>query len=710
MASTEVAKKRDPDGGQVFTFEELRKKYQDEKEVIEIQEYWDSTCVREHIDLEETRVDAMLDYKQVTFTEMRQLLFLDSKKIASEEELYKHWAEIPVPPVKCPPQQASSLNCLCSGRTEKNGASKASAAAPEEGPLFTAFTKALDSMEPNVSELARKYVEKERVNVTRVLNLFKPDGNLASGIVPASCYNDLYKWTMFPVVTTVEKGCKGDVRCTFSVNIRDVDYRKQLYDSASGKTSPELYKSMKASLEGLLQREFDRDAWSWCIDKCKIPGWDQTVLDSVCGPEGTPRMLIQEFKADQGSNVPSKPGNVLVDCYVAHDEKLQEERVYIEATGPWHRVTWLETSMMQCVYDVLLRDRKRQEYGTSDDGDWYPKWLAEAFCRCTRSVAAAVESGLKGALFTGRRTGGLSLMMIQGMYTQAAFKTSEGQSMMLGSSSVTACYYSLQAGVPAELVPAPAGTHAHELSMVISAILGEVDDKAGMPLAQVIGHILYFYKSRPQGDVKEVARRALMPMLPDTLGTNAFMKTASKLKVPVGAHMGDTVLSVIGAARQDSGSLEQFKQICEQFDFKGPLMASEIETADDLFKARDNGYKLFGAGGYMGDSEKAWDKSKANISMACKVLRVYVEGTKVKSEYTPTKTGETSQSGMIKEGKFEADGHLSAAEIAALKARAQLLADATPKLSDEELQALFVETLGRFELQPQTESSSCAVA
>jgi len=230
----------------------------------------------------------------------------------------------------------------------------------------------------------------------------------------------------------------------------------------------------------------------------------------------------------------------------------------------------------------------------------------------------------------------------------------------------------------------------------VGAVLGEVDDKAGMPLGQIIGHMLYFYTSRPLGDVQKPERKPLMPMLSDTLGTRAFMKTAKMLKVPFGPHGGQPVLSVIGSARQDSGGLEQFKKLMEEFEFPGSMMASEIETADDLFEARDNGFKLFGAGGFMGDSEKAWDKSKPNISMACKVLRVYVNGTRLPTKYGPVKTGETSDEGKIKEGKFEADGTLSAAEIQEVKDRSQVQADAVPLLGEAEMQKLFSETLMQF--------------
>merc|ERR1719195_2090966 len=94
----------------------------------------------------------------------------------------------------------------------------------------------------------------------------------------------------------------------------------------------------------------------------------------------------------------------------------------------------------------------------------------------------------------------------------------------------------------------------------------------------------------------------------------------------------------------------------------------------------------------MGDSEKAWDASKDNISMAVKVLRVYLKGEKCASP--PVKTGETSDSGTIKEGKFEADGTLPAAELAQVRERAQVLATAEPQLDAAALQALFVQKLG----------------
>merc|ERR1719188_2126181 len=95
-----------------------------------------------------------------------------------------------------------------------------------------------------------------------------------------------------------------------------------------------------------------------------------------------------------------------------------------------------------------------------------------------------------------------------------------------------------------------------------------------------------------------------------------------------------------------------------EFGYNGALMASEIETSEDISKASSVGFKFFGAGGFMGDSEKAWDSTKTSISMAVKVLRVYVGGSGVASAFPPAKTGEVGTDGRIKEDKFEIDGTL----------------------------------------------------
>ena len=121
-------------------------------------------------------------------------------------------------------------------------------------------------------------------------------------------------------------------------------------------------------------------------------------------------------------------------------------------------------------------------------------------------------------------------------------------------------------------------------------------------------------------------------------------------------------------------------------------MASEIESAKDLTAAKAAGYADFGAGGFFGDSEKAWDASRANISMALKAVRVEVGGAP--TAHAPVKTGE----GDVGSSKFEADGLMSDEALAALKARTtrlQQAARAPLALADDEAQRRFAEALDR---------------
>lgn len=584
--------------------------------------------------------------------------------------------------------------------------------------LYEGFIAALtdlasgDNDDAAVAAAAATFVEEHHDDFVKALERFGADGRLLGDeSMPASAFNDFYKWTMLPVMSAAERARPQGVVCTFSANIRDDESRGLLLKSASGEDSPELYNELKEALQQLANRKFDRLTFERVARDYALPGWSTHVFDYVCGPPGKTRTLASSVRVpDVGSTdgapeLPENPHAVEIQVFTAACHKLHgSRRIYVEATGPWRRVTWLETTLMQAVYEVLFRHRMRKRYGASglvSDASWYPKWLATAFVRCVRSSAAAKASGLKGVLMTGRRTGGMPLMLCQNIYISNDFICEDGSPGLLGTSSVTAHYWLRDSGVNPASVPRPAGTHAHELSMVIGALLGDVDDEAGLPLSQIVGHTLYFFLSVPQGDVKDPSRLRLMPMLPDTLGTKAFMTTATQLHIPAGVHEGQPFLSVVGSARQDSGAIPAFKTLMDQYDFKGTLMASEVETPNDLIAARDAGYTLFGAGGFFGDSEKAWDKAASNLSMAIKVLRVHVG--KSRTAFDPVKTGDTS--GGSGEGKLEADGTLDLERLQQLKDRTRGFVEARKGAERETLQALYEAALKEFAPDIATEGS-----
>ena len=169
----------------------------------------------------------------------------------------------------------------------------------------------------------------------------------------------------------------------------------------------------------------------------------------------------------------------------------------------------------------------------------------------------------------------------------------------------------------------------------------ELDQNSeGIQFSQVLAHYM-FYRLVHQGFAGP------MPMLPDTLGTSAFMKAAENtLITPMlngvpQTHHQEPFLKKINSARQDSGPIEEFKKILEAYpDFKGSMMASEIDKLAALEKARDESYTSFGAGGFMGDSESVWPVTTDpfSVSMAVKPVRVYVNGKRTAVQ--PVKLGD----------------------------------------------------------------------
>ena len=155
--------------------------------------------------------------------------------------------------------------------------------------------------------------------------------------------------------------------------------------------------------------------------------------------------------------------------------------------------------------------------------------------------------------------------------------------------------------------------------MVISVLFPYFDkNKFFLPLTQIIGH--YLYRKLSAEPRPTPSGLVMFPMLPDTLGTAAFMKAANWVKM----SDGKSFITLINSARQDSGKLENFKILMQNWGYQGGMMASEIDDAETLSLAAESGYTTCGAGGFYGDSVKVWntDKKYHPPSMAVKVVKV----------------------------------------------------------------------------------------
>jgi hypothetical protein len=543
---------------------------------------------------------------------------------------------------------------------------------------------------------------------------FDVDGGLlGSHELPADAYNDFYKLSMLPVIRAVEREAGGDVRVVFALNVRTAAARLELATDAACRGA--LYARLCAALGDLARRRFDRAALTSAA--VGLERLEPGIIDKLCAQPLADRVLIGSEATDDwlgdAERPPPAPGAVVVR--VAFEPSAN--RLHVEAEGPWHRVTFLETPLLQAVHETFLRHRLAR------DGTPYAAWLARALCRCARSVDAANSSGLRVALFAGRRCGGLAWLLVQNAYC-AAHLTSP-----LGTSSITASAWLERRGVRALQL---AGTHAHELSLVLDALYGaELDETlfGGAPVGSVLGHVLYLALSRPAGDATGASRAALMPALPDTLTSSAFFAAARALRVPSATaspsaaahwfhptHRGAPLLDALGGARQDSGGIGAFKTLCDaacgaRADRSRPfeLMASEISHASDLEEARAHGYASIAAGGFFGDSQKAWpaeagtdagasrgdappSPNSLSVSLAAKPIAVFVGDTRTRVQ--PIKLGDAdatrdvaaSQAAMAhaEPGKLTVDARLAPTEHANAVARAWRIAGCAERAASGE--------------------------
>jgi nicotinic acid phosphoribosyltransferase len=484
-------------------------------------------------------------------------------------------------------------------------------------------------------ETFHKFVEENWADISRVIAQFKIDpetgdvGNLDGTPLTATTYNDFYKMSMLLSIYQQQLSSNGVAIATFALDIRDAGIRGLFAQNVEGITQIVLQ-----ALDALKHRRFNYDVILATVAGKPFEEFFKSDEAKAIffNPDGTPRTLIS---AEVPAGAPVYPGTCIYNCkitpdmlapgqvaiavFMALDAKTGEYRLHIEATGPWSQASFLETTMMQAVYQVALQQSLKEQ------GSKFGEWLYEALFRnyLSTTFAGAHCPEMTGFLFAGRRTGHFLLLLLQALLA----KRIPG-SKIAGTSSFDAWYILTKMGFP-NVIP-PVGTHAHELQMGAQALFARFDMNPAnpefLPLSACISTYLYYLTSHRGGP-------GPMPMLPDTVGTEAFVKAADAFMVhPVINGKLDTtqfvsLLSLITSARQDSGKLGDFRQILEDYGCKCSLFASEIDELKTLLEARDLGYKLFGAGGAMGDSGKVWDvngKKPFSASMAVKMIRMWL--------------------------------------------------------------------------------------
>ena len=504
-------------------------------------------------------------------------------------------------------------------------------------------------------EKFHKFVEENWTDISRVMAQFtihpetgkivNADGTELSG----TTFNDYYKLSMLMSIYHQQMLSGGVAITTFAVDIRDTELREMFAKDADGITQAVIY-----ALDALKLRRYDYNVILATVAGKPFEDFYKSDAAKAIffNPDGkTPRTLIS---AEVPAGAPVYPGTCIFNCkitpdmlasgqvaiavFMAPDAKTGENRLHIEATGEWCKDSFLETTMMQAVYQVALQKHLKER------GCTFGQWLYEALFRfyLSTTFAGANCPDMTGFLFAGRRTGHFLLLLLQALLA----KRIPG-SKIAGTSSFDAWYVLTRMGF-SDIVP-PVGTHAHELQMGAQALFAKFDlspqNPEFLPLSACISTYLYYLTAHRGGP-------GPMPMLPDTLGTGSFLKAAAAFMVhPMKDGQLDTtqwvsLLSLITSARQDSGKLNAFIEILKRYDCKCGLFASEIDDLKTLLEAYALGYKFFGAGGAMGDNEKVWNVTGEiafSASMAVKIVRAWLldptTGSWVRCRY-PVKLGD----------------------------------------------------------------------
>jgi hypothetical protein len=523
--------------------------------------------------------------------------------------------------------------------------------------------------------LVKQWVTARAEGIKKICKMFTEEGKPAESI-SATTFSDLYKFTMSPIMLYIKNKTNKNCNVTFGIDLRDKTFRDAL------KTDKALQDEIAEALKDLENRPFKKEVFEHVLSGPRdtifnIDGDEKEKaanIDLICGPEGSPRMLaykVHEFGEKPEDNPKElESGNVHIYFYYKDDKTYDAEGTekgvhFIEAVGPWHLVTWLETSMMQCVYEAKLR------YDLKQQGISYTDWLRDALLRCAMSISYSrlVQTAYKRpipSLFAGRRTGGLLFLMLQNlMFTDCFTSVPNSLAITVEGSSPVPCigtsssdvHYTFTKELSLPCVPM-VGTNAHEMRMVLSILYAALDvmpkNPSHIPYSQIIGDYLYYKlvweKLKLAWEKLKLAWEKLpkepppppppppppSPALPDTLGTKTYLQAATTVEFEDGRAMFDLVTS----ARQDSGELPDFLDAMNEYGYTNSSMASEIDTTVALLKSAKlertivskktkepitQKYGLYGAGGFFGESIKVWSKKlgeNAANSMAVKAVRV----------------------------------------------------------------------------------------
>ena len=387
--------------------------------------------------------------------------------------------------------------------------------------------------------------------------------------------NDYYKWTM-KLVFEMISAIHGTKMVKFCVDFRTQRVMDMIVQS------PELQKKIRNALSSLASRLHDKETL------CSVPNAKVNAHFQKCSlPDTMADPNIRDCTVDLSQIDPhSKP---VISFYIGTDHTSKRVPI-IEICGPQEWTTWLETSVLQVLFEIIRRQDNRSQ-GISE-----VKALFESLFRTHLSMVktdSTAESLKSAILMIGRRTQSPVFVLMANLYLDHFSEKFKGTSSVWAWNVL---------GIELRKF-VPMGTHAHELSMLLGGIgYGKY--------GQIVGHFLYWLAHIYGTSLPFLA-------LPDTFGTECFLEVAKRIFVKLPDGQVVPFLSLIAGFRQDSGSVSKFVELVRSVIPNAIVLASEIGSDGDLDEAVHAGCSSLGTGGYMGDK-----RPDSQIEMACKPVQV----------------------------------------------------------------------------------------
>lgn len=509
----------------------------------------------------------------------------------------------------------------------------------EESPEEKQYPPLTQKIKDIISQLSlarrkqiKRFMKKKKLSFEDLEKIFKNTNININGLTS----NDFYKFVMGPVLY------EWNVLNTFSADLRDVESQKEIQNP----NSPVITKLI-AALPDLKHRYITKDDVSQCVSiNPKLQEFYSHAGDKLFNEALVSEIIVGRGPNEKDDEILRKEMKTFVYVYYGFNAKTKRNEWIIQSRGMCAKNSWVETSLMQIIYQTFLEDYCEKNGITKEH------YIATCIVREIITIMELNEkTTCKYALFAGRRSCFPEFLILQ---NYIFFKLMDPDKI-IGSSSMWSILSLRKMGFD---IPYPwVGTIAHEMFMMAQAMFKDYDDNEdNVSVSQAIVLYMYMILVHKEGTP--------FPCLPDTLGTKACLRALQSVMITVTNGDGTTseksLLECLGMLRKDSGEIKDFQDLISQYPelSNAKIMDSEIGNILEAIQSNQAGIMIIGAGGLFGEAqipdeflseeERIILELNAKLKMAVKVTEVTIskEENTYESVY-PVKTGDGKDAGKL---------------------------------------------------------------